>query len=744
MFNARSRMTIIAVALAWPLPISLPAWAGEAGLAGRDAPQSAAAPAAPSSPAAGPRSDVFTPGHLAMLRMVTSTVISPDGRFVAYTLSVPRRPFVEDNGPPFSELHVVDANGRSRPFVSGEVNVANLAWTPDGGGIAFTAKRGGDKESALYVIPIDGGEARKVVEHATGVGSFAISPDGVEAAFVASEEPPKARKDFKDKGFNAEIYEEDDRPARVWLARLREAGAGNALPGDNDGAERFKPRMLSLEGHATRVVWSPAGGRLAVALSPTPLVDDEYMKSKINIVDVATGRAAARVETPGKIGDFQWSPDGKHLAVLAAEDLHDPSPGRLTVVGADGGSPTDVLPGYLGEVSAAQWQNADTVMFLGDEGVWTGFGKIGVDGANHKVIVPAGQVTLSGLTLSRDGLAGAFILESPFHPGEVAMMRHGEAAPRRLTDSNPWLSDLRLARQEPVRFRARDGLEIEGVLVRPLDEQPGRRYPLIVSVHGGPEAHERMDWLTQYARPGQVAAARGFAVFYPNYRGSTGRGVAFSKLDHGDPAGKEFDDLVDGVDHLVAAGLVDKDKVGVTGGSYGGYASAWCATALSERFAAAVMFVGISDQISKFGTTDIPNEMMLVHERAWPWDNWELFRQRSPLTHFQKCRTPILIMHGRDDTRVHPSQSLTLYRYLKSYGQVPVRLVYYPGEGHGNRKAASRLDYNLRMMQWMEHYLIGPGGDPPAYELDYGPYLPEGFGKETDEDESGEDAEAED
>jgi dipeptidyl aminopeptidase/acylaminoacyl peptidase len=204
-----------------------------------------------------------------------------------------------------------------------------------------------------------------------------------------------------------------------------------------------------------------------------------------------------------------------------------------------------------------------------------------------------------------------------------------------------------------------------------------------------------------------------------NYRGSTGRGVAFSKLSQGDAAGKEFDDLIDGVDHLVAMGLVDKDKVGVTGGSYGGYATAWCATRFTERFKAGVMFVGISDKISKNGTTDIPDEEFQVHALKRPWDDWQHLLERSPIYYAGDCKTPLLILHGKDDPRVNPGQSRELYRHLKLRGQAPVRLVFYPGEGHGNRKAASRLDYNLRQMQWLERYLVGPGGEMPPFELDY-------------------------
>ncbi|MHC4657537.1 MAG: alpha/beta hydrolase family protein, partial [Planctomycetota bacterium] len=263
------------------------------------------------------------------------------------------------------------------------------------------------------------------------------------------------------------------------------------------------------------------------------------------------------------------------------------------------------------------------------------------------------------------------------------------------TYSNPFLEKVRLAKQEVITFKARDGLELEGVLIHPLDEKKRVRYPLIMMVHGGPESHHLNGWLTRYSLPGQVAAAQGFASFYTNYRGSTGHGVAFSKLSQADPAGKEFDDLVDAVDHLVKIKLVDKKRVGITGGSYGGYASAWGATYYSHRYAASAMFVGISDTFLCFALGDIPEELRLVHYMKYPWEDMELIRQRSPINHFQKCRTPLLILHGKSDTRVHPAHSLALYRAVKTYGKTPVRLVYYPGEPHGNRRAGSRLDFSL-------------------------------------------------
>lgn len=651
---------------------------------------------------------------VARFQAVTGVELSPDGKHVAYLRSVPRRPYVDEDGGSWTELHVADrSSGNSRPFITGKVNVSGVRWTPDGSGLSFRLKRGDDKETSLYIIPLSGGEARKVLEHDTGVGAYSWSPDGQRVAFLAQEKEPKDIKERKEKGFKAEVYEEDWRVTKVWLATPGPTGDSWV-----EADESLKPKALDLPGSAFAVEWSPTGAHLAVSLAPTPLIDDEYMKQKIHVVEVETGKVLAKLENPGKLASFKWSPDGKHIAMMAGADLNDPGDGSLLVGSVTGGALKNVLPDYPGHVNSFAWQDADTIMYLVDEGVWTALGKVDADGTNQRTILPAGTHVMSGLSLSKDGQQGAMISESAAHPPEAFVIQHGDAAPTRITTHNPWLSEVRLAKQEAVRYKARDGLEIEGVLVRPLDEKPGTRYPLILSVHGGPEAHESNGWKTNYSRPGQYAAARGFAVFYPNYRGSTGRGVAFSKLGQADYAGKEFDDLVDAADYFASTGLADRKKVGVTGGSYGGYATAWCSTALSEHFAAGVMFVGISDLVSKFGTTDIPNEMTLVHARKYPWEDWAFFRERSPITHLQKCRTPLLIMHGAEDTRVDPSQSLEMYRFLKTLGQSPVRLVWFPGEGHGNRKAAARLEYLMRMMQWFEHYLTGPGGDPPAHELD--------------------------
>ncbi|MCC5869922.1 MAG: S9 family peptidase [Gammaproteobacteria bacterium] len=643
--------------------------------------------------------------HIARLQAVTGGVISPDGQRIAYSVAVPRKLFDEPDGEAWSELHIVDARGAHRGYVTGQVNVSALGWTPDSRHVTFLAKRGEDEHAALYRIAVDGGEAVRWFGFDTAIRGYGLAPDGRTLAFIAQDAEDEDTKSLKDKGFNQRIYEEDWRAFRVRLVDL-----------DADDRE---VRTLELDGSAQQLAWSPDGSRLAVKLAPRELIDDVLMKVRISFVDPAAGAITATVDTPGKLGDMAWAPDSGHLALIMAEDANDPREGRLAVVAKDGDNPVNLLPDLEGHVWQVAWRDARRVLYISHEGVRSRLGEIRRDGSADRTVLDAGDAVWDGISVSADGRTIALLASSPAHPREVFRLAGNARSAERLTDHNPWLADVRLAAQEVVRYTARDGLEIEGVLIRPLDEQPGTRYPLILQVHGGPEAHYSNHWLSFYSQPGQAAAARGYAVFYPNYRASTGRGVAFTKLNHGRPAAEEFDDLVDGVDHLIEIGLVDGDRVGITGGSYGGYASAWGATYYSERFAASVMFVGISDKISMLGTSDIPVELYQVHYLSWPWEDWSMYRDASPIYYADRSRTPTLILHGDADPRVHVSQSMILYRYLKLAGQAPVRLVLYPGEGHGNARAASRWDYSLRLMRWMDHYLQGEGGEPPDHPVDY-------------------------
>ena len=383
----------------------------------------------------------LTPHDIARLRSVAAVAVSPDGQSIAYTLVVPRQPLVDEDGPAWTELHVAGPDNASRPFVTGKVNVAGVRWTPDGKGIAFLARRTDDQARALYVMPVAGGEARRVLAHETDILSVSFSPDGTRVAFTARDAVAKEQRDLQRKGFSQEVYEESAPFVRVFVASL-------------DGTP---PKRLPLDGSASDVTWSPVGNRLALALAPTPLVDDDYMARRVHVVDADTGAIVGKLDNRGKLGEIAWSPDASHLAFISGADINDPAPGRLMVAPAAGGSLRDVLPDYLGHVRALAWKDAETIRFIADEGTETVFAEVKRDGSARKTIVPKGSVLLSAF--DQGGARSlAFLTQTPRHPPELYVMRGGETTPRRVTDSNPWLADRRLAKQETVTFKARDGL----------------------------------------------------------------------------------------------------------------------------------------------------------------------------------------------------------------------------------------------------------------------------------------------
>lgn len=641
----------------------------------------------------------LTPMQVAKIKQVDEIAVDSSGDKAIYTLRVQADP-TEENEPASYHLYLADLNSDSTvPYVT-TMSVSDIAFRPNKNTITFLGSRSSDEHTSLYEISLNGGEAQKIYAFPTPIASYSWAPDGNHLAFMAKDTTVHERSPLP---YHPEIYEENLKQRRGYVTNI-----------DN---EEHQAHQIQVEGSIYQMQWSPDGEKLAIAVAPTPLVDDFYMHQQVMIVGHQGEEVLGEVDHQGKLGDIRWSPNGEQLAMLAGADIHDPIAGRLFVVSSDGGEPTQLQPHYEGMFEQFKWTGTNTLHYLTSEGVWSTYGSIQTDGTNMNTIVDRGMVNLSSFSRSADGTT-IFTGSSPSHPQELFQLGTESDELVRITSSNPWLEDVQLGKQEAVTWTAEDGTELQGILIYPANFEEGEKYPMITTVHGGPESHYNDGWVTNYSDPGQVGAAEGYFVFYPNYRGSTGRGEQFAKSSQADLAGAEFDDIVAGVDELINVGLVDSAKVGVTGGSYGGYATGWMATRYTDRFASGVMFVGISNNISKWGTSDIPEELYLVHARERIWEDYQGFLERSPIYYAGQAKTPLLIMAGKEDTRVDPGQSYELYRHIKTRTDTPVRLVLYPEEGHGNVNATARLDYNMRMMRWFNKYLKGEGDTQPDVELE--------------------------
>lgn len=636
----------------------------------------------------------LTPQQVMNLDAVRSVAANQDGSWLIYTVRR-TRPLADGPVGAKTTAYVMKTDGGEAI----ELPSANhVQWHPDGERVTWLGSaQGSDVPQVLAMRPGTDEAPKTLSKLASAARDFHWSPDGTAFAFTALDPMPGSRREARSQGFTAVVVEEQLSHVSLWH---HDIASGST-------------RRLTQGGTVREFEWSPDSSKLVAAVSARNTIDDFYVGTKLQLIDVKAGTEERFVDNPGKLGGGTWSADGKSFFVISAADQRDPHAGMLYEISLEDREMRPVLPGLRGMVHQVSHTTALGLHMIWSRGVESIL-SIG-DGSQS---LPCAARSFTSLGDGRFAVVGS----TASHPEEV-FVQGADGGWRRRTFHNEWLSKVRLGRQEVVRFEARDGLEIEGLLIHPIDRADRDRAPMVVVAHGGPEAHFSNGWITRYSEPGQVLAARGMFAWYPNYRSSTGYGVEFAKEDHGDPMGREFHDHLDAIDLFVERGLVDRDRVGVIGGSYGGYTAAWAATRHTEHFAAAVSFVPFVDIRTKWLTSDIPMEFFHVHyEQTWPHQQRGFLSDRSPLTYAADCRTPLLLAGGDSDTRVHPSQPHMLWRAVQFGTDTPVRYVQYPGEGHGNRRNVHQYDYMLRGLRWLEHYL-GSGATrelaPPPADLDY-------------------------
>ena len=639
--------------------------------------------------------EVLTGGDIMRIKTCTETRISPDGAWIAYSVRQIRD--VNDKaGADYSELYLVSVKtGVIKPYVTGKVNVSLIRWSPDGLRIGFIMRRGENTMGQVWTIPLNGGEAVQLTNSASSISDFQWAPSGKYIVYIAQTPESPQEKNLKEKEFNFIFYEENIKSRNLYLQNL------DIINEIND-AEQLSPGLN---------IWdfrfSDDGNYIIYSASEKNLIDQRYMFRSIYSLDLKSRTVKMVMKSPWKLGTYSLSPDNLHLAYCAGLDSTDQAVSQLYVLTLPAGVVTNLtLPEFRGHVEWVAWLDNQNIVYQSAEGVWSTLRTVHLQGKNRQLLLNAEK---SGINFSNTNFNAtlkkfSMIGSTPQIPGDVFCWEVGKNM-RRMTNINPWLEMKQLGVQSLVKYKARDGWDIEGILIQPVRYEQGTKYPLIVYVHGGPESHFSNSWLSNYENPGQVFAAQGYFVFYPNYRASTGYGIKFSMAGYHDPAGSEFDDIADGIDYLVRQGFVDAGRVGLAGGSYGGYAAAWFGTYYTKYVKAVHMFVGISDLISKRSTTDIPWEDLYVHMGKKLEDSWEFNLQRSPVYWAQQSQTAFLICGGTNDTRVHPGQSLELYRRLKMNHHPAVRYIQYPGEAHGNSKQTSKIDFLYRQIEWFNWYV---------------------------------------
>jgi dipeptidyl aminopeptidase/acylaminoacyl peptidase len=639
----------------------------------------------------------LTPEQVVSLEQVGTVALSPDGRTIAYTVTTPRAE-EEAVGGAFSELWLMPAaGGTPRRVIERPLSASGPQWSPDGRTLAFVARIQEQNPMAqVYGVGVDGGAPRPLTASPIGVSTFAWMPDGQAVVYTAQDPLPPEEAERRRRGWDMHVAGDGILHVRLW-----HEGVGT-------GQRRaLTPATMSVRDYAV----APNGQTIAAQMTDGTTADDDLMYRRIYAVPVAGGEPRLLTPTEGKLGPMAWSPNGQRLAFLSAIAFNDPIAQSVFVVPAAGGQAVNRTPDWEATVEWIGWQDDNTLLLTAVEGTRTTLNRLGAVTGTPQRILGGGAEIFRGISFSRTAGTFASAVNTSLHPNEVYTGQLRGGALTRRTQLNPWLAGVQLGRQETIEWRAADGMRIEGVVTWPVGFQQGRRYPMVILPHGGPEGIDLEGWNTNPLYPGQVLAGEGYVVFRPNYRGSGGRGARFTMANHRDLGGKEFEDVLSGIDHLDALGAIDPARVGMSGTSYGGYFSAWGGTRHDGRFAATITFAGLTNWVSFTGTTDIPVEMYATHWDLDPFDNMALYMERSPVWWISRSSTPILVATGLVDERVHPEQAIQFHQLLQLHG-TPTGLILYPREPHGLRERAHQLDFMRRVSEWFGRYLHG--GTPRA------------------------------
>ncbi len=546
-------------------------------------------------------------------------------------------------------------------------------WSPDGNTLAFLSDRA--EKTQVYLLPMRGGEAESLTDSKTGVESFEWSPDGDRIAFLAkipkTEEEEKREKEKDD----ARVVDKDEKNPQLWLIHI----------GSRDVRQlTHEPWRIS------EYVWASEGDRLIVSATDHP--QPELETNRIFAISLSHGDMKEILFPSQPFRELSVSPDGSTLAFTGTH-ADGPTAHDLFVFSLSDGEMRNLTRRTIDRpIGDYSWQKDGSILARVTKGFTDVFYTISSDGRAKQRkpfdVHPAGVFSVHSKSI-------AFTGQTTIRAPEVWLSRHPGKA-KRITRFNAAWDTLHVIQPEIISYPSFDGTQIEASLLKPLDVQEGMRLPLIVLVHGGPTGR----WSDRFHSWGQLLAHHGFAVLTPNIRGSTGYGYAFMAMNRRDWGGADYKDVMAGVDFLINQGIADAERLGIGGWSYGGYMAAWAVTQ-TDRFKASVSGAPMTDLAFEYGSERASINAYDTWFMGTPYENLDLFIQRSPVTHVKHAKTPTLLLCGENDAIDPVEQCHQFYRGLKRYG-VATELVIYPREGHGIREEKHQLDVLNRMIDWFE------------------------------------------
>jgi dipeptidyl aminopeptidase/acylaminoacyl peptidase len=647
----------------------------------------------------------ITPEDYYSFEFISDSNISPDGKLVAYVVTKVDRAQNRRN----ASIWMVATDGSRAPwqFTTSPQTSNSPRWSPDGKSLAFLSSRpetttagspaatsAEPPRAQIYLLSMNGGEARRITNLKNGVSTFRWSPDGTRFVIVSRVGPSDSRTgDNKDRSdvrhYKNSSYKFndtgwfDDRRTHLWIVDAKTGSAKQITEGNdwNDSDPQ----------------WSPDGARIAFVSNRTGKEYEENRNTDVWVISAEGGPLTKISDHDEADNQPRWSPDGKWIAFTG--ELHDRDHPKIWLAPVTGGAPStlaanglDLIPGGL------EWSDDGKSLYF----------ETGVKGENHLFRVDLAMKSVAQATSGARAVRG---VDFNFHNSTMVYLSNdfkhldnlyvadiNGRGERKLTNLNEALwKQLQLADVERFTYKSADDWDIDGFLVKPIGWQEGKKYPLVLSIHGGPAGQYGVDWYQEF----QVYAAKGYAVVFTNPRGSTGHGQKFERGIAGEWGGKDYLDVMNGLDAaLKKYPWIDSDRMGVTGGSYGGFMTNWI-LGHTDRFKAAVTLRSLSNFISDDGTRD----GAYGHSSDFGGDifqKFDLFWDRSPLKYAKNVKTPTLILHSDNDYRVPIEQGEQWFRALKHFG-VTTEIVFFPRENH-NLTRTGEPKHLIESMNWQLYW----------------------------------------
>lgn len=624
------------------------------------------------------------------LKSIKEAKISPDGRWVAFV--VEENDFEENKVN--TDVWLVNPNGPKTTQLTEEpTNDFGIQWAPNGDFIAFLSDREDEKNQVFGVAP-DGGVAFRITNFPNGVSKFSISPDGSKIAFIGKPEKTEEQKEKEEEEGRPIVYGQyyEDEWDNLWVASLNGNTAGEP--------ERWTPENFFV----SDIQWSPDSKEIAFSARKDPALR-YYQDTDIFLISEPL-EPSQLTSMLGYEYPVAW--DDTHGLIISSSNKKLPTFNRhLWSVNIKNGIPTQMTGSLDEHIRFVSIEDE----FLYVEAAYKAsrrLYKIPIDNAKPigaPKIISDDLMFYRQFSIDDDGKKVAFVGETNKKGADIYQTLTEDFNPQIATELNPGVESLDLGEQKIVQWTSEaDGELIEGILTLPIKYKKGDRVPLLVVVHGGP-AGIAVDGFAakRSVYPLQVFAAKGYAILQPNYRGSTGYGEYFRTLNHGEISNKDWIDINSGIDATIKMGYVDGNRLGIMGWSFGGHQTFWGITQ-SNRFKAASAGAGANDLISMYSQTDLPN-FYHTYLGPKPWEDFDLYEQRSAYRYVNNVTTPLLIQVGEEDKRVPAEQSIQFYEALKGIGRVETELIIYPEQGHGIRDPRLIKDAMKRNLEWFEKWI---------------------------------------